>query len=209
MRAPPDDLDPLAVSLALVRQAKAGDAEALNGLFKRYSPRVLEIVRMRLGSALRAKLESQDILQDAFTRAVKDFEHFELQNEGAFLHWLSELAHNAIKDRHDHFRAQKRDSRVESPIETEPMDDGSEEEELPPGRDPTPSRVIEGHEDLLRLTAAMDELSQEARDVVVFRDLEGLSFAEIGRLMKRSEDAARMVYVRAKVKLSGLFQARP
>jgi RNA polymerase sigma-70 factor (ECF subfamily) len=207
MHAPPNGYDPLAASLTLVRKAKAGDAEALNGLFKRYSPRVLQIVCMRLGPSLRSKLESQDILQDAFTRAVKDFDHFELRHEGAFLHWLGELAHNAIKDRYDHFRAQKRDSRMENPIDAVPLTE-TREAALPPEREPTPSRVIEGQEDISRLTAALDALSQEDRDVIVFRDLEDLSFAEIGRLMERSEAAARMHYVRSKVKLSALFQGR-
>ncbi|MBI2387690.1 MAG: sigma-70 family RNA polymerase sigma factor [Elusimicrobia bacterium] len=193
-------------SLILIRQAKAGDAEALNALFDRYSARVLQIVRLRLGPSLRAKLESQDIVQDAFTRAVNGFDHFELRHEGAFIHWLGELVRNAINDRYDQFRAQKRDMRQENPIEANERTDSSRDFSLP-GDDPTPSRVLENREDVLRLSAAMDKLSQDARDVIVFRDLEELSFAEIGRLTGRSEDAARMYYSRSKAQLAGIFQA--
>lgn len=192
-------------SLILVRQAKAGDVEALNALFDRYSLRVLQIVRMRLGPALRAKLESQDIVQDAFTRAVKGFDHFELRNEGAFLHWLGELVRNAINDRYDQFRAKKRDMRQENAIEPGERADSGRDTSLP-GNDPTPSRILEGREDAFRLGAAMDQLPQDARDVIVFRDLEELSFAEIGRLTGRTEDAARMYYARSKAKLAGIFQ---
>lgn len=192
-------------SLILIRQAKSGDAEALNALFDRYSPRVLQIVRLRLGPTLRSKLESQDIVQDAFTRAVKGFDHFELRHEGAFIHWLGELVRNSINDRYDQFRAQKRDVRQENPIEPSEGTDSSQDRPLP-GGDPTPSRVLENREDILRLSAAMDQLPQDARDVIVFRDLEELSFAEIGRLTERSEDAARMFYARSKAKLAGIFQ---
>lgn len=204
MSTPPPD-DPSAGSLALIRQAKAGDSEALNALFRKYSPRVLQIVRLRLSPSLRGKLESQDIVQDAFTRAVKGFESFEIRHEGAFLHWMGELVRNSINDRYDQFRAQKRDARLESPIEPPERTDSSVSGSLP-GNDPTPSRVLENREDIIRLSDAMDRLEPDARDVIIFRDLEEQSFAEIGELTGRSEDAARMFYVRAKSKLAGLFK---
>lgn len=197
--------DSLADSLILIRQAKGGDEAALNDLFKRYSPRVLQIVRLRLGAAMRAKLESQDIVQEAFARAVKGFDRFELRHEGAFLHWLGELIRNSIRDRADHFGALKRNARLESPLEAGHAPDASVDMSLP-GFDPTPSRILENQEDLRKLTDAMDRLPEDVRDVIVYRDLEELSFAEIGEMMGRSEDAARMHYVRAKAKLAGLFE---
>lgn len=201
----PNESDRLADSLVLIRKAKNGDAEALNDLFARYSPRVLQIVRLRLGPSLRSKLESQDILQDAFTRAVTGFDRFELRKEGAFLHWLGELVRNSINDRYDHFRAKKRDARQENPLGAESADDAAADL---PGPDPTPSRVLEGQEEFLKLAEAMDRLEPDARDAIVFRDLEGLSFAEIGEVTQRSEDAARMHYARAKAKLAGYFESR-
>lgn len=204
MSVPPQG-EPSAGSLVLIRQAKAGDADALNALFRKYSPRVLQIVRLRLSPSLRGKLESQDIVQDAFTRAVKSFESFEVRHEGAFLHWMGELVRNAINDRYDQFRAQKRDARLENPIEPAERTDSSISSSLP-GNDPTPSRVLENREDILRLSDALDKLPPEARDVIIFRDLEEQSFAEIGELTGRTEDAARMFYARAKAKLTGIFQ---
>jgi RNA polymerase sigma-70 factor (ECF subfamily) len=59
---------------------------------------------------------------------------------------------------------------------------------------------------MIRLSDALDKLPQEARDVIIFRDLEEQSFAEIGELTGRTEDAARMYYARAKAKLAGIFQ---
>jgi RNA polymerase sigma-70 factor (ECF subfamily) len=196
--------DPLADSIVLVRQAKAGDADALNDLLKRYSPRVLEIVRIRLGASLREKLESQDIVQEAFVRAVKNFDRFELRHEKAVLHWLGELALNAIRDRYDYHRAAMRDMYKEKPLDRV---SGEEDGKHDPEDRLTPSRFVSGQEELLNLAKALDELPQDARDVVVFRDVEQLEFKEIAEFLGRTEDAARMLYVRAKVKLSKRFES--
>lgn len=200
------ETDTLAASMILIRRAQAGDKDAFNDLLKRYSGRVLQIVRMRLGPGLRAKLESQDILQDAFTRAFHDFDHFELQREGAFLHWLSELVRHSICDRYDHFKAEKRSAAMETPLDR-PADDSKPGLE-PRGGDPSPSRILAGQEELEKLTRALDRLSEEHRDVIVSRDIEDLSFAEIGALLSRSEDAARMLYSRAKAKLAMEYAAK-
>jgi len=189
--------DFLASSLVLIRQAKKGDKEALNLLLKRYSPRVLQIVRARLGPGLRAKLDSQDILQEAFIRAVKGFDGYEIRGEGKFLYWLSRLVKNAICDRHDYFRADKRFSGNDLPLT---VGLGSAD------KDPTPSQFLTFQEGFQRLLCAMDELPEESRESVVHRDMEGLSFAEIGSIMGRTEDAARMLYVRAKAKLAALME---
>jgi RNA polymerase sigma-70 factor, ECF subfamily len=200
-----DGRDSLSDSIILVKKAKAGDEEALNDLFRRYYPRVLQIVRLRLGPALRARLESQDIVQDAFARAVAGFDRFEMREESAFIHWLSEIVRNSIRDKHDYFQAKKRGSGKEA----QPVDVDEREEvrhRTLPGGDATPSRIYQGKEDILRLAAALDGLDQEARDVIVFRDIEDLPFAEIGKMTGRSEDAARMLYSRAKAKLAERFE---
>lgn len=186
----------MADSLALIRKAKSGDDEALDALFKRYSARVLHAARLRLGPGLRGKLESQDVVQEAFVRAVKGFDRFEVRHEGAFLHWLGRLVTNVIKDRADYFGAAKRSA--------EHVDAA----DLPlASQDPTPSRRAEADEEVERLMRALDRLPEEDREVIVQRDVEELPFAEIGRLCSRTEDAARMRYVRAKARLAELLQA--
>lgn len=196
--------DQPSTSVSLIRLAKRGDAEALNELFKRYWPRVLQIVRMRLGPGLRANLESRDIAQDAFIRALKGFEGFELRDEAAFLHWLGELVRNSIRDRHDYFGAKKRRTSFNEPLARCGEDSRDGEVELAEAG-PTPSRWLAMTEELERLVAAVHRLPADGREAVIQRDMEGLPFAQIGRNLGRSEDAARMLYARAKSRLTTML----
>ena len=198
--------DSLETTITLVKLAKDGDADALNSLFQKYLERVHYLVRLRLGKGLRKHLESQDIVQEAMIRGLKGFDRFEMQHEGAFLHWLSKLVENVIRDKADFFNAAKRSVLEDIPLEG---DEESSSDALArvPGKDPTPSTVLIRDEQLLKLEKALEQISDEYREVVLQREIEDLSFKEIGENMKRSEDAARMLYVRAKAELLKTLQA--
>ena len=55
--------------MELIRLAQGGEEQAYGRLFERYYERVHAIVRKRLGQALRADVESLDIVQDAMVDA--------------------------------------------------------------------------------------------------------------------------------------------
>ena len=101
----------------LVIRAKEGDESARNQLCGAYVERVRRIVRLRMGSELRSKLESMDIVQDALMSALRDLKDFNYSNEGDFLRWLSGIAENQIRGNLDQFHAAKRDMRKEIPLE--------------------------------------------------------------------------------------------
>lgn len=192
-------------TVELIDQAKAGSPEALNALFSRYASRALSIVRLRLGTKLRSRLESQDIVQESFLRAYRDFDNFEYRQEGAFIHWLSRLIENTIRDQRDYQFAAKRHPR-HFVAETRNSQEGEIDSDFP-GLDLTPSQELCRREDIRRLEAALDELSEEHREVILQRDCEGLSFIEIAQNLGRSPDAGRMLYARAKAKLVVLMEA--
>jgi RNA polymerase sigma factor (sigma-70 family) len=89
----------------LINEAKLGDKDALNRLFARYQNRVLRIVRFRLNPELREKLKTQsmDIVQEVFIAALRKLNEFEPTSKGAFLHWLSKIVENYIRDQIDYF----------------------------------------------------------------------------------------------------------
>src|SRR5678815_4319260 len=111
--ATPESED-LTKSFDLIRRAQAGDPPALNRLCERYYDRVRRIVRIRLGPALRSRLEVEDILQDTFVAAVRDFQGFQVRNEGSFINWLAKLAEHKITEAADYFGAKKRDWKRET-----------------------------------------------------------------------------------------------
>ena len=87
----PDDLR------SLFQRAATGDRAAADRLFARAADRLLLFVRLRLGPALRPRLEPNDVLQEVFAHAHRDFGRFEpaagSDPDRSFVHWQIGRAH--------------------------------------------------------------------------------------------------------------------
>ena len=97
----------------LVALAKGGDESALNQLFKAYSPRVLWMIRLRMGKELRSKLESMDLAQETLINALSGLDDFTYKSEGDFVRWLSKICENELRRNLKRLHADKRDIRKE------------------------------------------------------------------------------------------------
>src|SRR5262249_28671049 len=76
------------ITRILCDKARAGDREAYDRLFGLHADRALLFIRARLGPRLREKVESQDVLQEAYLAAHQAFASFRYTDEGAFTRWL-------------------------------------------------------------------------------------------------------------------------
>ena len=191
----------------LVALAKEGDESALDRLCTVYGPRVLWLVRLRMGRELRSKLESVDLVQDVFISALKDLGHFTYRNEGDFVRWLARITENRLRDNLDKLHADKRDIRKEVRLNTHrPTIEDSFAAALEPIDATTPSVIVSKREDFDKLAKAIDALKPEYREVIVLTKVEGLSYREIGDKLGRSADAARMLFSRAMAALTGAFE---
>jgi len=180
-------------SADLLQRARGGSAEALNELYDRCAARLLGYIRLRLGRDLRARLESRDILQAAMLKSVEHLREFKGGGTRSFLAWLARIAEHEIRDCADHQHRQKRDAAREAPLD--------DQAPVPAITRSALSRVILD-EEARRLEEALESLPPEHRDVILMRKFEELSFAEIGRRMGRSDDACRMLLVRAMTALT-------
>jgi RNA polymerase sigma-70 factor (subfamily 1) len=191
----------------LVSLAQDGDNSALDQLCRIYSERVLRIVRFRMGRELRGKLESMDLVQDAFVAAVKDLDKFEYRDEGDFLRWMSKIAENKIRDSLKRLHANKRDIRREVPIDHSAPTEGDNCTRMPePIMTTTPSVIFSVGEELDKLENAMNLLKSEYREVIVLNQIEGLSLKKIGDRLCKSPDAVRMLVARAMASLASAFE---
>jgi RNA polymerase sigma-70 factor (ECF subfamily) len=175
-------------SADLLQRARGGSAEALNELYDRCAARLLGYIRLRLGRDLRARLESRDILQAAMLKSVEHLREFKGGGTRSFLAWLARIAEHEIRDCADRQHRQKRDAAREAPLD--------DQAPVPAITRSALSRVILD-EEARRLEEALESLPPEHREVILMRKFEELSFAEIGRRMGRSDDACRMLLVRA------------
>ena len=200
------------VTRTLIRDGKQGDANALSTLFARYQERVLRIVRLRLNPALRdrLRLQSMDILQETFLHAIRKLKDFEPTTEASFLHWLSRIVENVIRDQLDYSKAGKRDAAAERSLDQSIA--------LPSGRvllrDVIPDEGTSPTQAVTRkgMRSIVDELLLELdefeRELIIQRKLEGLTFGEMAHDLGKSEDAVRKHFNRSFQKLVALAEKK-
>jgi len=191
----------------LVTLAKGGDKPAVEQLCRIYGERVRRIIRLRIDSKLRPKVDSVDVVQDALVLALAGLENFTYKNEGDFLRWLSRIAENKLHDTLDKFHADKRDIRREIPFKK--METNSENGSF--GVDgllqtTTPSVLLSRKEQLDRLERAIDELKPEYREVIFLSRIERLSHEEIAAKLEKSKGAVAMLLSRALVALTAAYE---
>jgi len=191
----------------LVTLAQNGDESALERLCKVYNERVLRIIRMRMGPELRTKMQSMDLVQDAFISALRSLDNFTYKNEGDFLRWVSKIAENRIRDNFDKIHANKRDARKEIPLNN---NSSSTQDTFVgisgPVDNTTPSLIMSKREDLNKLEKAMEKLKPEYREVITLTKIEGFTYKEAAEKMGKGSDAVRMLLSRAITALSQSFE---
>lgn len=192
----------MTTTVRLLQAAKQGDRGAMDDLCSRYWERVHTVVRLRLGQALRAKVESSDIVQEVFLASLKGIETFEHGSEGDFFHWLCKLVENRIRDQAEYFQAKKRQAAHVMALQPElPNRTTVFGPLLQIGVSHTPSSDVMRREELDLLEEAVDELPDDQREAVILTRYEGLSLGEAASILSKSPDAVRMLVSRAIVSL--------
>ena len=177
----------------LVVRAQAGDGIALSRLYSRHRNRLRLLVRYRLGRRLRHQLESEDVLQSAFVRAVRRFAQ-DAPGERHFLGWIITAIENTLRDRARRLGAKKRaGGEVELP----------DPDMLIDAHAPRPSEHAREREDLEGLERALDRLSARDRQLILSTRVEGRTAAEAGAALGITAAAAQRAVTRALARLAG------
>jgi RNA polymerase sigma-70 factor (ECF subfamily) len=159
----------------LIERVKQGDVRAFEMLVVKYQRRIERLI----GRMVRDVDLVQDIAQETFIRAYRAIPQF--RGESAFYTWLYRIAVNTAKKA---LVELKRDPVVsESAYAT--ADDGDEtsrvENEL--SDSDTPEAVMATKEIAATVNAAIDALSEDLRQAITLREIEGLSYEEIADVM--------------------------
>lgn len=167
---PTDDADTV-----LVERAKRGDVRAFEMLVVKYQRRIERLISRMVRDV---DLVS-DIAQETFIRAYRAMPQF--RGESAFYTWLYRIAVNTAKKALADLR---RDPLVFASAQSAPAD-GDEtsrpEPELSDGE--TPDAVLASKEIAMAVNAAIEALSEDLRQAIVLREIEGLSYDEIAEMM--------------------------
>ncbi|HET9977177.1 MAG TPA: RNA polymerase sigma factor RpoE [Burkholderiaceae bacterium] len=170
MSEPQPDID-----RALVERAQRGDANAFEMLVVKYQRRIERLV----SRMVRDPMAIEDVAQETFIRAWRALPQF--RGDSAFYTWLYRIAINTAKKA---LADRKRDPVVAEStlVSTEEGEEPSRlENELSDGE--TPDAVLASKEIAAAVNAAIDALSEDLRQAVVLREIEGLSYEEIATVM--------------------------
>jgi RNA polymerase sigma-70 factor (ECF subfamily) len=179
----------------LLAAARNGCRESLGRVFQGCRRYVLGIARQEIPPDLLAKGSSSDVVQEAFLEAAHGFEHFHGDSEAQFRAWLRLLLRRRISKLLRRYRTTLK-RRVGLEKHYEP--DASRVEGRKVAADiPTPSAQVMQGEQAHALRLVLDRLPEDYRQVLRFRYEEQRSFEEIGTLMRRSGNAARLLWLRA------------
>ena len=182
-------------TLVLVQAAQLGDEQARNALYEKHWRKVLSVVRLRMGGLLRSRMESRDIMQSVMIESMGSLGRFKYESEGAFVHWLSKMVENKLKDKVDYLKAQKRNVDLDEP-------GGFFEDNVADTKLATPSANMRKVELVEQLEQALKHLDEEDRELIIMSKLEELSYAEIAAATGRTSEAVRKAIARALTSLS-------
>jgi RNA polymerase sigma-70 factor (ECF subfamily) len=166
---PADDRD-------LVRRVQEGDREAFRALYTRYHRRAYAVAY----GVVKNKQDALDVVQDGFIKVHKHIDKF--QGTSSFYTWLYRIIMNLAID---HVRRRRNAKGLE-------YDDrvGRDEDEiagtsslLPRILDSNPGKTVIRRELLDRIQAALDELPEYHRAVILLREVEGLSYEEMAQVL--------------------------
>jgi RNA polymerase sigma-70 factor (ECF subfamily) len=192
------DFDP---ELLLVL-AKAGDGAALGCLLERYRNYMALLVRIQVGRRLSRKVDAEDLLQEIGLEIHRKLPMFRGNSEKEFLTWVRRMIGSILANQFRHFLGTKcRDIRLEQALVDE-LDHSSRA--LNPSLvapQSTPSQQAVRREQAVILADALEGLPEDYREVIILRQLEGLSFPDVARRMGRTEDSVKNVWLRALARL--------
>ncbi len=159
----------------LIERVKQGDVKAFEMLVVKYQRRIERLI----GRMVRDVDLVPDIAQETFIRAYRAIPRF--RGESAFYTWLYRIAVNTAKKA---LMELKRDPLVsESALASRDDDDETSrvENELTDGE--TPDAVLASKQIAAAVNSAIESLSEDLRQAITLREIEGLSYEEIAELM--------------------------
>jgi RNA polymerase sigma-70 factor (ECF subfamily) len=157
----------------MMRRLEAGDPEAAAVVYARYCHRLVRLARGKLGGALRAKVDADDVVHSVFRTFFRRAAQGQFDLDGADALWalLAEITLRKCGRWHRHFAARKRGGGLAAV----PIDEIEPGHEPADSREPSPADATELLELLERL---LRDLGEPERLVCEMR-LQGFDVAEI------------------------------
>lgn len=189
----------------LVRKAQVGDGAAVDALFARNRDRLKRMVLFRMDRRLATRLDASDVVQDTLAEAHRRLAEYLKRPKMAFYPWLRQLAWERLLQLHRwHIQAQARSvTREQHGRLALPDESVVELANCLVASATSPSGHAMKEEVREQVRAALGQLPDHEREVLVLRYLEQLSTGETASVLGISEGAVKMRHLRAIERLGG------
>lgn len=197
----------------LIGAARRGEKEQLGRLLQFYFNYLTVLASTQLDNRLRRRVNPSDLVQETLLAAHRDFAAFRGETPQELVGWLRQILinvlHGAIAR---HVKAGKRDIRREVSIDQ--IGAGVDQSaanlaSLLPSPVSSPSGRMQAQERAANLSDHLALLRPDYREVIVLRNLQGLTFDEIATRMERSAGAVRMLWLRAIDRFKATYSPSP
>jgi RNA polymerase sigma-70 factor (ECF subfamily) len=197
----------------LLRRALAGDESALAALFDDHRERLRRMIRLRLDRRLSGRVDTSDVLQDAYLDVRRRIAEYARDPSAMPFHlWLRLVAGQRLTDVHrHHLGAQMRDAGQEVSLHRGPFpqaDSVSLAAQLL-GKLTSASQAAIRVEHKLIVQEALNSMELIDREVLALRHFEHLSNDETAQVLGLSKSAASNRYIRALKRLKDILSSIP
>jgi len=156
----------------LVERAQRGDKRAFELLVDKYQRKLGRL----LSRFVRDPSEVEDVMQEAFIKAYRALPTF--RGDSAFYTWLYRIGINTAKN---YLAAMRRRAPTSTDVDAEDAEGYEDGERL---RDlNTPEHMLLSKEIADTVNAAMEALPEELRTAIQLREMDGMSYEDIARIM--------------------------
>jgi RNA polymerase sigma-70 factor (ECF subfamily) len=196
----------------LLRRIESGDDKALTELFSRHRERLRRMIRLRLDRRLRGRLDSSDVLQEAYLAIAQRAGEYLAQPTVPPYLWLRFLTGQKLLELHrHHLGVRMRDAAVELSLRhrVTPQATSVSLAEMLLGRLTSPTRAARRAEMQLRLQEVLNTMEPLDREVLALRHFEELSNGEVAQVLGLTKTAASNRYIRALGRLKELLEGMP
>ncbi|HMP58753.1 MAG TPA: sigma-70 family RNA polymerase sigma factor [Gemmatales bacterium] len=189
--------------------ARTGSAAALGEVLEACRVYLLMVAERELEPGLRPKGGASDVVQQTFLEAQQDFSRFHGTSAAELRAWLRRLLLNNLANfRRGYTGTAKRALGREIALDARTPDDTPPHDWLE-GDIPTPSRQLMADERQQALYAALAQLPEDYREVLLLRYQHEMPFEEIAQRLGRTSNAVRKLWSRAIEKLQELMEPPP
>lgn len=191
----------------MICEARAGGDAERGLLFDHYRNYLRLLARVEVGRRLQRKLDESDLVQEAMLDAHRHFDNFRGTDERQFVTWLRRILAGKVSNLVRHFYGtRRRDLRLEEDLEAGIHAASRRLSHEFADSLTSPSQQVMRREQGVLLADAMEKLRPDYREVLVLRHLEGLTFPEVAKRMKRTQDSVEKLWLRALAKLRHEFE---